>query len=98
MNAERFADLVLRELVNRDELARFLSVRARGKTAAIGYEVDEEWVPLLRIANGSAAYNVADLQVRHRRKWQPTFVRGVPAVIAENLAGPLRFVWELHAP
>ena len=98
MNAESYAKLVLRELVEHNELARFLAVRARGKTAVLGYEVDDEWVPLFRFANGSAAFNVADLEIRHRTTWQPTFVRGIPAVIAEALAGPLRPFWELHAP
>jgi hypothetical protein len=98
VSAESFGRRVLRELTEHNELARFLSVRARGKTAVLGYEVDDDWVPLFRFANGSAAFNVADLQIRHRETWQPTFVRGIPAAIAETLAGPLRPFWELHAP
>lgn len=96
--AESFGRRVLRELIEHNELARFLTVRARGKTAVLGYEVDDDWIPLFRFANGSAAFNVADLQIRHRQTWQFTFVRGVPAFIAEALAGPLRLFWELHAP
>jgi len=98
MNAKSFGLQVLRELIEHNELAQFLTVRARGKTAVLGYEIDEDWVPLFRFANGSAAFNVADLQIRHRETWKPTFVRGVPAMLAEALAGPLRPFWELHAP
>lgn len=97
MNAESFAFSVIQEVVAADERASFLSVRARGKTAVIGYDDTDEWVPILRIAHGSASYNVANLQVRHHRSWQPTFVRGTPARIAQELIGPLRFLWEQHA-
>ncbi len=97
MSAERFANAVVREIVTADERASFLAVRARGKTAVIGYDDDGEWVPLFRVAHGSGAYNVANLQVRHGRSWQPTLVRGAPARIAEELIGPLRFLWEQHA-
>jgi len=97
MNAASFANDVVREIVAADERASFLAVRARGKIAVIGYDDAGEWVPLFRVAHGSAAYNVANLQVRHRNSWQPTLVRGVPATIAEELIGPLRFLWEPHA-
>lgn len=97
LSAESFANAVLRDLVKADQRAEFLAVRARGKTAVLGYDDEGEWVPLFRIAGGSAAFNVADLQVRHQRGWQPTFVRGVPKLIAEQLSGPLRFLWEFHA-
>jgi hypothetical protein len=98
MSAQRFADEVVWQLTKADERASFIVARARGKTAVLGYEYDGEWVPLFRITGGSAAYNVASLQVRHRSGWQPTFVRGVPATMAERLSGPFRFLWEIHAP
>lgn len=98
MNAEIYAQHVLRKLVQEDATARFLEVRARGATATIGYHDAGEWVALLRIAHGSAAYNVAQLEVRHRQSWQPTFVRGTPDHVAAALLGDLRFLWELHAP
>lgn len=97
MNAESFAKSALQTLIAADERASFLTVRVRGKHAVIGYEDEGEWAPLFRITGGSAAFNVADLQVRHHGQWQPTFVRGVPDVIAEALSGPLRFLWEYHA-
>ncbi len=96
MSAQYFADCVLKELKNLDPQSDFLQVRARGKTAVLGYEDQSEWVPIFRIAGGSGAYNVADLQVRHRTTWQPTFIRGVPAVLAKQLASELRFIWESH--
>ena len=97
MSAERFAQAVVDAVAAAENDARFLVVRARGKTAVIGYDDSGEWVPLFRIAHGSGAYNVADLQVRHGRAWEPTHVRGVPVKIAEELVGPLRFLWEMHA-
>ena len=97
MNAGSFAESVLKAVIAADERARFLSARQRGKTAIIGYLDEGEWVPVFRITGGSAAYNVADLQVRHGSSWQPTLVRGIPAVVAEALSGPLRFLWEQHA-
>ena len=96
MNAKLFAERLLHELTTADQAAAFLRVRARGKTAVLGYECEGEWVPLLRVGGGSGAYNVADLQVRHRTSWQPTFTRGVPAVLAKQLAEPLRFTWAMH--
>ena len=96
MSAKIFAEAVVRNLSATDTRASFLKVRARGKTAVIGYESEGDWIPLLRIAGGSGAYNVADLQVRHRSSWQPTFIRGVPAKLAQELSGPLAFLWELH--
>lgn len=97
MNAGWFAQQVVDAAVDADERANFLAVKARGKTAAIGYDDDGEWVPLFRIAHGSGSYNVANLEVRHGTSWKPTFVRGVPSKIAEELIGPLRFLWEQHA-
>lgn len=97
MSAGVFAEAVVRNLCAADARASFLEVRAQGKTAVIGYESESEWIPLLRIAGGSGAYNVADLQVRHRSSWQSTLVRGVPAKLAQALAGPMAFVWQLHA-
>lgn len=97
MSAENFTNCVLQQLACADEYASFLAVRARGKTAVIGYDDAGEWVPIFRVAHGSASFNVADIQVRHGRSWQPTFVRGTPFQIAEQLIGPLRFLWKLHA-
>jgi hypothetical protein len=97
MNAGSFAQAVIHAVVSADERASFLSARPRGKTAVIGYLDVDEWVPIFRITGGSGAYNVASLQVRHGTTWQPTLVRGVPAAVAEQLVGPLRFLWEQHA-
>lgn len=96
MNAEHFAKFVLNELRQLDDRAGFLSFRTRGKASVIGFDDDGEWVPLFRIVGGSAAYNVANLQIRHRNKWEPTLVRGGHKVIADELAGPLRFFWEAN--
>jgi hypothetical protein len=98
MNAQLFAQRVVDKLAQQDATACFLEVRGRGSTATIGYHDVGEWVGLLRIAHGSAAYNVANLEVRHRQSWQPTFVRSMPDQVAASLLGDLRLLWEGHAP
>lgn len=98
MSAKHFGDCTLRALTQFDERANFLKVHATGSTCVIGYELDDLWIPLFRIAHGSAAFNVANLQVRHKSRWEPTFSRGTPEMIAEQLAGPFKFFWELHLP
>lgn len=96
--AAYFANLVLKRLHAESELAKtWLQARPRGKTATIGLEEDGEWVPLLRFANGSGAFNVMDLQVRDKTRWARTGIRGVPDVVADQLVGPLRFTWEFTA-
>ncbi|MDX1644723.1 MAG: hypothetical protein R3244_10235 [Thermoanaerobaculia bacterium] len=97
MNAESYANLVLRRLASLEPASVFLAARARGKTAVLGFEDEGEWVPLFRIANGSASFNVADLQIRHGRRWEPSFVRGVPDKVADALAGEFRFLWQFHS-
>ena len=95
--AARFAGLVLSRLHADSDLARaWLQLRARGTTAVIGLEDDGQWVPLLRFANGSGAFNVMDVEVRHHTSWAHTGVRGVPDAVADVLVGSLRFTWEFH--
>jgi hypothetical protein len=92
---QSFANHVLRGLRERDARAEGLDVRVRGKAAVLGYLEDGEWVPLLRLSNPSAAVNVMNLDVRHHGRWAPTFIRGVPAAIIDELVGPLGFTWQL---
>lgn len=95
--AASFAADVLKRLHDESELAKaWLQARPRGTTATIGLEEDGEWVPLLRFANGSGAFNVMDLQVRDKNRWARTGIRGVPNVVADQLVGPLRFTWEFQ--
>jgi hypothetical protein len=54
-------------------------------------------VPLLRLGAPSAACNVMSLFVSHRRQWMPTFLRGTPAQLAEQLAGPFAYLWAIAA-
>jgi len=96
-NPEVFADSVLEELRREDPAAKALAARHRGKAATIGVTDDGEWVPLLRLSNPSGACNVMSLDVRHHDRWAPTFERGTPAMLAEQLLGPLRFTWALWA-
>lgn len=95
--AASFGDEVVHLLRVESDLAAFLLVRARGKTATIGVMDADEWVPLLRMVNGSGAFNVMDLQVRHKRSWARTGHRGIPAALVTELLGPLRFTWEMEA-
>lgn len=95
--AALFANRVLKRLQDESELARtWLQARPRGTTATIGLGEDGDWVPLLRFANGSGAFNVMDLQVRDKNRWASTGVRGVPDAVADYLSGPLRFTWEFQ--
>jgi hypothetical protein len=56
-----------------------------------------EFVPLLRLGAPSAACNVMSLFVYHHRQWMPTFLRGTPARLAEQLAGPFAYLWSIAA-
>ncbi|MDP2312692.1 MAG: hypothetical protein Q8P41_07290 [Pseudomonadota bacterium] len=75
-----------------------LIVKARGREAVIGFVDGDIWAPLIRLAGASAAFNVMDLWVRQKDRWALTEVRGTPTMVAEALAGPLRFTWafEVH--
>lgn len=92
-----FASSLLAELRQHDPRADALICRARGKTAVIGIEDEGEFVPLLKLDAGSAAFNVMSLFVHHHGRWQPTFKRGIPKDLAEILAGPLSYLWTIHA-
>lgn len=96
-NALTFANAVVRELQKGDTVAVVLDIRARGKTATVGLLDADEWVPLLRFSRPSASFNVMSLDVRQGHTWAATDVRGVPATIAAELLGPLRFTWALEA-
>ena len=96
--ARYFGEQVLRTLHEESDLARrWLRARPRGKTCTLGIEEDDVWTPLLRFANGSGAFNVMDLQVRHKTTWAQTGVRGIPEAIATELLESLRFTWEFPA-
>ncbi len=96
--ARYFGESVLRKLHEDSELARrWLRARPRGKTCTLGLEEEDEWTPLLRLANGSGAFNVMDLQVRNKKTWAYTGVRGIPDVVAKELLESLRFTWEFPA-
>lgn len=90
-----FANSLLRELRSHHPEAQALTARVRGNKAIIGFTEDAEWVPLLRLSNPSAAANVMNLEVRHKRGWAPTFFRGIPSALVEHLAGPLAFTWQI---
>lgn len=93
MDSDSFGQQLLRILRDHDPRAAHLRVKARGKTATIGIDEGETWVPLLRLSNPSASFNVMNLDVRQGQGWAPTFERGVPAQLAEHLIGPLAFTW-----
>lgn len=94
--AYSFAQHVLFELRKHCPDAQALQPRKGRGGADIGIEENGEFEPLLRVANGSKAANVMSLWVRHHGRWMPTFVRGTPAIIAAQLAGPFRYLWQLH--
>jgi len=96
-SAQSFAELVLLDLRAVDPAAKTLQIRSKGKTAVVGVEDAGEWVPLLRLSNPSASFNVMNLDARHHTRWSPTHMRGVPQTIVAALLGPLRFLWEMEA-
>lgn len=95
--AEAYANLVLHELRGAHPVAAALQVRARGKTATVGIDDHGSWVPLFRFSSPSASFNVMSLDVRHHERWEPTYVRGVPADAVGALLDELRFIWEIEA-
>ena len=92
---ERFANTLLRELRTQHPEAQALTARVRGRNAVIGFTEDDEWIPLLRLSNPSAAANPMNLDVQHKRGWARTPFRGIPADLVEQLAGPLGFTWQI---
>jgi len=95
MNAESFAIMLLAQLRELDPQADALkNAPAHGGAVTLGIE-DEGFEPLLRLSAGSAKFNVMSLFVRHHGHWAPTFQRGTPGELAEQLAGPLRHLWAI---
>jgi len=95
MNPDSFASALLAELGRLDPRARALKQGpSRGGTVVVGID-DEGFQPLLRLSSGSAKFNVMSLFVRHHRSWAPTFQRGTPATLAQQLAGPLQHLWTI---
>ena len=96
-NEVTFAQQVLVELSRRDPLAEALIVEnaPRSKRVALGIHDDGEFVRLIGLGSPSASVNVMSLFVWHHNNWAPTFERGTPALLAEKLAGHLRFTWSI---
>lgn len=90
---DRFASHLLHDLTATDPRAAHLKSKVRGKAVTIGIDEGDKWIPLLRLSTPSASCNVMNLDVRHGRGWAPTFERGTPAALAEQLLGPLLFTW-----
>ena len=95
MSPDSFASALLAELRRLDPRAHALEkAPSRGGAVVVGID-DEGFQPLLRVSSGSAKFNVMSLFVRHHRSWAPTFQRGTPAALAEQLAGPLQHLWTI---
>jgi hypothetical protein len=95
IDAYCFAQMLTARLRDRCPEAAPLKARKGREAADVGIEDDGEFVPLLRLRNASKACNVMSLWVHHREQWLPTFVRGTPAELAEQLAGPLAHLWRI---
>lgn len=94
--AYSFAQALVSELRKRCPDAAALYARKGREAADLGIEENGVFDPLLRVANPSKAVNVMSLWVRHHNRWEPTFVRGTPAEIAAQLAGPFDYLWRMH--
>ena len=93
MDVASFAQLLLRALQQRDPRVAHVRAKARGKTAIIGIDEGENWVPLFRLSNPSASVNVMNLDMPQGSGWAPTFERGVPDKLAGVLLDQLPFTW-----
>ena len=91
--AEWYANLLLRALRAGDPRAAHLRSKARGKVVVIGLDENGTWVPILRLSNPSASFNVMSLDMRHGTGWSPAFERGTPSQLAERLLGPFLPFW-----
>jgi hypothetical protein len=91
-----FAEQLLVDLSKLDPLAKALILESspRARRVALGI-YDGEFVRLLGLGSPSASVNVMSLFVWHHNNWAPTFERGTPALLAQKLAGPLRFTWSI---
>lgn len=50
-----------------------------------------------KVGSPSGACTVMSLFVYHHRQWLPTRLRGTPARLAEELAGPFADLWSIAA-
>jgi len=91
--AQSFARSLLVELCQRDERARVLTLHKTSRKAEIGIDDEGTWVPVLRVDEPSARYNVMSLWVPQGRSWVPTFQRGTPAMLADLLSSSLQHLW-----
>ena len=95
MSAESLASELLARLRELDPRAQALKTkRGRGNSVVLGID-DDGFQPLLYLDRGSAKFNVMSLFARHGRSWAPTFQRGTPAALAQQLAGPLQHLWAI---
>ena len=95
MTPDSFASALLSHLRQMDPRAQALkSGPSRGGAVVVGID-DDGFQPLLRVSGGSGKFNVMSLFVRHRRSWAPTFQRGTPAALAQQLAGPFQHLWTI---
>ena len=95
MDARSFAYSLIAELRSRDPRAQSLRTRGQGKTAVIGFEDEGEFVPVFMLTGASAKFNVMSLLVNHHGKWQPTFKRATPALLAQHLAAEFHYLWTI---
>lgn len=95
----RFASELLRQMQQRDRRATVLQMQEGPgmRTRVLGLVDEGQWVPLLRLGAQSAACNVMSVFVPQRGRWMPTFVRGTPVELAEQLTGPFAYLWSLAA-
>lgn len=94
MQAKDFASSVLAEMRRVDPRAAALECRAHGREAAwVGIQDAGEFVVLFRLAAPSAKFNVMRLFIDHQGLWIP-LTRGTPAMLAQNLLGSARHLWE----
>ena len=95
IDAYSFAQSLIARVRSHLPEAAALRPRKGRDGADIGIEDDGEFEAVFRVKNGSKAGNVMSLWVYLHEQWQPTFIRGTPAEIAEKLTGPFAYLWQI---
>jgi len=92
---ESFACDVRTEMKRRNPRAAALWVAAEPKMAVLGIDDHGEAVPVFALGHATPKYNKMYLFVPQGEHWAPTFKKGTPAMLAEELTGPLSYLWTI---
>ena len=97
--AVRFAQEVLRQLVERCPEAAPLEIQTEAGNAYLGLSQPPGFCIILGLGAASAKYNVMSIYVPDGEQLTNTWLRGTPSMLVEHLATELRSLWAsaIHA-